>query len=428
MAINPNHLYTEELDYELRIRGCESSRKTVEQKRKILRGLYTKDQVRNIDIYDYSDDIIEIDDEKNIISTTIDSLNKHIIEFEGGSKNDSTYKKLASRLNYLTNRVKRFPSDNVENKTYKKEAYASCLELDVDLTAKVTPEPLNDTVESVPKVEPRNSNNISVSSYPLHKWNVKFDGSENLYSFLEEIEELSSSRNVSQLDLFNSAHELFSGSAKVWLRRVKPTVHSWEELVQLLKQFYLPTDPEEALWEQIKLRRQGNKEPVHVYIAVMDTYFSRLSEEPSETTKIKFIKRNLCEKYAEKLTLIKIDTISQLLSNCKLIDDDETARKHIPKSKSTFSLGPDLAYIDNSLPGSSCSSSTFSNNSKNNTSQKSGRPQTKSSNSISCWNCKGMGHSFTKCPSKRTKFCFKCGAPNYTVKNCIKCSKNVELK
>jgi hypothetical protein len=51
----------------------------------------------------------------------------------------------------------------------------------------------------------------------------------------------------------------------------------WDEVVQLLKQEFLPPDFDELLWDEIKGRLQGKSESITIYVAVMETLFARLS-------------------------------------------------------------------------------------------------------------------------------------------------------
>ncbi|EEZ97617.1 hypothetical protein TcasGA2_TC012951 [Tribolium castaneum] len=107
-------------------------------------------------------------------------------------------------------------------------------------------------------------------SFPVYKWNVKFDGRvSSVFAFLETVDELCHSRNVSKEELFISAVELFSGPTLTWFRSISENVKDWNSLVTLLKGHYLPHDYDDRLWNEIKMRTQGKNELVHEYIAIM---------------------------------------------------------------------------------------------------------------------------------------------------------------
>lgn len=434
-VMQPIYLISDELDYELRIRNCVTGRKTAVQKRKILNRLLEKDRVSpKVNIYAYVDPNFDFAIEKEIINNSLESLCTLIIDFEGGPITDSSFKRIKTRLIHISDRVKRIPinaEDVDEISTFKNESYATCLELEADLYTKVTNTEINPEIEKVDINQPSTSgqsnnvvSNVNFKYYPIHKWGVKFDGKSNsLYSFLEEVKELSQSRRVTETELFNSAHELFSGPALLWLRQNKKTAADWSSLVEKLKHFYLPKDPETQIWEQIKVRLQGKGEPAHIFIAIMETLFSRLSREPAEVTKVKYIRRNLLSKYHDKLPLIGVDSISILLELCRTIEEDEIVRNqaHFP-TRSISCLDPELAYVGSSSTLTSTSNvegSQFKNKRPSSKNVKNNKVYT-----ITCWNCKGSGHSYRNCSSKPSKFCFKCGTPNCTLKTCQNCSKN----
>ena len=59
---------------------------------------------------------------------------------------------------------------------------------------------------------------MSNNYFPLYKWNVSFDGTGSVTSFLERLEELRESRQVSKDQMFQSAVDLFKGDALLWFR------------------------------------------------------------------------------------------------------------------------------------------------------------------------------------------------------------------
>lgn len=450
--MQPNHLEAEELEYELNIRGVISGRKTINSKRKILHTFLQKERNNpkyNILLYEQPNFNFLLETE--IINKTLVSLCTLILEFEGGLPSDSTYKRIQSRIIHITDRTKRLSlhanGDNAEEiNTFKNESYATCLELEGDLEAKIKRETLaitaNDAIsldQSMPIASVNNViTNLNSKCYPVHKWNIKYDGNpSNLYSFLEEIEELRISRRVSEAELFQSVHELFEGTAKNWVRQNKASCADWGSFITLLKHFYLPKDPNEQLWIQIKARMQGTREPTHVYVAIMETLFSRLSITPSVSTKIKQIRCNLLDKYWQPLALTEVETISQLLEYCRTIDEEEARRKNA-RLRAKFdcvSLESNLAYVETSSAASSSAINTknyvdnkqrtsFNNNNARPSSNITAGVANKGTTNLTCWNCKGFGHTFPSCPSKLRKFCFKCGNPNHTSNTCVNCSKN----
>lgn len=77
--MKPRHLLVGELNYELRIRGVESNR-DVNDKRKILTKLLSKERNRN---HDTEDPNFDFDRERIDVVNTIDNIGNTIKEFEG---------------------------------------------------------------------------------------------------------------------------------------------------------------------------------------------------------------------------------------------------------------------------------------------------------------------------------------------------------
>lgn len=41
-----------------------------------------------------------------------------------------------------------------------------------------------------------------------------------------------------------------------------------------------------------------------------------------------------------------------------------------------------------------------------------------------CWNCHKKGHFYSECRARKSKFCYRCGLSNVTVRTCTHCQKN----
>lgn len=77
--LRPIDLLSDELNYELRIRGIVSQRKDASQKRKILHKLLEKERGRNG--LEYVDPDYRFESEREVIDTTIEALTQLISEF-----------------------------------------------------------------------------------------------------------------------------------------------------------------------------------------------------------------------------------------------------------------------------------------------------------------------------------------------------------
>lgn len=441
--MKPAHLLMEELNYELRIRGIVTERKDANIKRKLLSRQLEKD--KNRAALAYIDPLYNFNDEVAVIDRTLDSIRSLVEEFEG-PETDSAYKRIQSRIVHITERVKRIavPEGEADNDVtkFKNESFATCLELDVLLQDRVKREQsLMDMSGGAPAVVQPIVQNVvqtNVKPVPIHKWGVQFSGdsSESLAAFLERVDELCVSRHVDRKALYESAVELFSKDALLWYRSVKNTVHDWDSLVALLKKEFLPSDYTDQLWDAIRTRFQQRHESVHIFIAQMENLFSRLEGFVPETTKLKYIKKNMLPHYITQLALTPVNNLSDLAHFCKKIDEANAAKNR--QRVNVLSVAGDFLSADNNVQSATATCQTVSGSSargfrgNKRTFKKppaaaitgvdvlAGSTDQKT---IICWNCKQPNHRFSSCLLRRNKFCFKCGKPNVTVKDCL-CSKN----
>lgn len=255
---------------------------------------------------------------------------------------------------------------------------------------------------------------INVSS-----WNLYFNGeSGSVLEFLQRVEEYSLSRCVSKDRLFRAAPELLRGTALNWFR--SENIQNWDELVEKLKAYFLPYDYEFSLNEEIRKRSQGPYEKVIVYIASMQNLFNRLTNKPSERTRVALIRRNLLPHIQNALALQNIDTVEQLTRFCRSIEETSLrAQQYCPPSTNYRSLlEPQLAYRK---PSGTTQVSLISEDARTMSPiasvERANMPKP-------CWNCGTTGHTFRKCSAPRRKFCYKCGYSNVMVKDCPKCQGN----
>lgn len=255
---------------------------------------------------------------------------------------------------------------------------------------------------------------INVSS-----WNIHFNGeSGSVLEFLQRIEEFRLSRSVSKDQLFRAAPELLRGTALNWFR--SENIQNWDELVEKLKAYFLPYDYEFSLNEEIRKRSQGPQEKVIVYIASMQNLFNRLTNQPSEGTRVALIRRNLLPYIQNALALQTIETVEQLTRFCRSVEETALrAHQYCPPSTNYRSLlEPQLAYRKSSTGNQASEITDVSGNIPPIATVEPSNLQKP------CWNCGTMGHSFRKCSAPRRKFCYKCGFKNVIIKDCPKCQGN----
>lgn len=397
-----NRLLSDELTYELQIRGCEIP-STVADKRSLLRQVLSSEQrdsvVAEIPNFD-------IDSEFKICQVKLDELLGGIQEFDN-SNADNEYKRIKSRLLHILGRINRITVDSNAHEKKKKHLSEFCQELfgalddanniarwnkpgtnsllEVNRNPQVSLIDLDDGVSPAPDVHQNNSpqreepiplaeathlrhlatrmNDLSLmhdrETQPtyhfgpkefLSRWKISFDGSSSVIAFIEDAEEMARSRGVSKDRLFQSASELFKGDALLWYRAKRNTFSGWDALVLSLKASFLPPDYELSLMEDIRKRTQGQDEGVLFYIIKMQSLFNKLSRKLPEQEQVDIIRRNLLPHLHTAMALHEIHSIDELISVGRRIEDSHwRAKQYCPPPQNLRLLQePELAYRRNS--------------------------------------------------------------------------------
>lgn len=424
--MDPTHLRSYEVSYELKIRGVTTTNADLPQKRKFLRRELQKDRARpGVHIYETPNFTFEL--EQKELGDSIESVTTMVDDFDG--INEDVYKRIRSRINHITGRLQRIPediSDEISGYRGDNLIIIGTLEDDVE--------------EVMEKHRQGEANRLNLTAppeaattskcFPVYKLGLTFDGDttkHSVNSFLEELEELCFSRNVSEDELFRSAVELFDGPAKVWYRRIRKKVESWNDLVTALRKDFLSEDSDDDLWETIRNRKQMPDERVVIYISAMENLFDRLVTKATNSEKLKIIKKNLLEEYHVHLALRNIVSVDEIVDVCRSLEAagiiKSEARNFNSSRRNNSTLETNLAY----LPTQSTSKKNFS---KYNSKHSSNRNEVKEVLELRCYKCKQLGHVKKNCTQKKDDHqnkkvlrCFGCGKEGVIRPNCT-CSKN----
>lgn len=420
-----DRLSSEELQYELVIRGVIPDA-TVAQLRAQLRSALKKEKIdKKIKFPTYP---FSFNEDEEAVNAGIIVLGGLINDFED-SVHGGSYKKINTKLWHLDGRLKRIkPNDDTETSTVA-ELQAKLVSLKEQLDNKVRdfetsilgPQGIvgrseDPTIHTSTPVRPTHNTSFAHSNYetkpvPVAKWGLKFSGDSqglSLSAFLERVEELRIARNISLETLFNSALDLFTGKALLWYRAYRDLTDNWDDLVKFLREEFQPYDYDDKLIEEIKRRTQGPSESVGVYLAIMQSMFNRLNVEVPENFKLKILLKNIAPFYQDKLSLVPVSSIVELLKLGRQIESRKAALEEFvppPRKSSGKILEPDLAYV---YPEPVASTSRSVN--------------CDAVSGVKCWNCELIGHVAARCPQPLKKRCFKCGKLDVTVRTCPRCS------
>lgn len=235
----------------------------------------------------------------------------------------------------------------------------------------------------------------------VHTLGVKYNGKTCVLSFLIRLEELCSSRGVTEDKLFECACELFSEDALSWYRATKDSVYSWDSLKKVLLEDFLPVDFDHRLLLEIQSRTQGPDESIVNYLCIMKNYFNRLTRPLSDQRKLEIVQHNIRPFYTTQLALEQISTWSDLKLKCRLLEAAKQRAEAFvePPRSITHPMAGDLSYKYPVRSVKECAGvgTDF------------------------CVRCRVNGHHLSGCNKPRVLLCYRCGEPGYTAKTCPKC-------
>lgn len=264
---------------------------------------------------------------------------------------------------------------------------------------------------------------------------ISYDGTTCPKSFLIKIEEFSTSRNISKVNLLNHSSELFTHKALHWLRFQKsrnPDL-TWNTLCELLIKDFGEFDYDYKLMNTINSRTQGESETIIIYISIMSGLFSRLENKLNEHQQLTILLRNIRPSYSTFVALKNVTSIDSLISACQgyesILDRDlhfkepKPANNHLAKEFDYVSSTPSTSNSSKEMGGSNNKPSPFT---KSNYTPKY-TPLYRQVNAVSysnyCPRCRTDKHSFYSCTQPHFLICFGCGLKGVKISECPNCNK-----
>lgn len=270
-------------------------------------------------------------------------------------------------------------------------------------------------------------------SIPVVQWNLKYSGENNgsmsLNEFLSRVKFHMRARHVSEVELLDSAYDLFSGSALNWYEANFHRFNSWQSLESALKFQFLPYDYDFYLYKEIEDRTQGESERIGIYIAVMQNMFNRLSYPVSERQRLTVILRNLHPEYTNALCFQPISTMDQLLNVGTHIEANRNRMKRFkpPPTQRNSLLEPSLAFQSRTPKINTCeyrsSDEELADLNINMIQRSNGTKCVREKRQYRCYNCGQMDHTYKECkePKYSKSSCEICGTRESMLSGCRKC-------
>lgn len=257
--------------------------------------------------------------------------------------------------------------------------------------------------------------NVPFGEKPMHpnelqKWGLQYDGTNRSYTvedFVFRVETLKNNFNCSWDVVMKGFHHLVTGNASAWFWsfRMKYPVCEWNVFKTHIIQKFRNFESDFEIQRKIMERRQLPNESADTFISEIFKLKNQMRIHVAEYELVRIVKDNLKDGLAQLIFPIKIDSLDQLLEECKRAERNISKRSNRPvmpnyrrvnemefneylEDEPEFQLE---AFKQDKLPAKQ----------------------------LICWNCKAAGHSFIECPVvQRSVFCYKCGFENVTSPTC----------
>lgn len=261
------------------------------------------------------------------------------------------------------------------------------------------------------------------------RWKLKFDGTSSVTDFLERLEEMRVSRNVSKTELFNSISELLEGDVAVWYRFARNKIRNYDEFREYFRTSFLPRNYEERVREILKHRTQASTESVVIYVAHMENLFSKLQDRPTQESRVNFIKNKMLPHLQMALAGKNISTLESLIKVGREIEEASVSAREYqaPPINPRNSVEPGLEYHRPSSRLTLVESHESENLIDFNPPPATSTSVQAVAHTLKCWNCGQQGHVRYNCSQPARKHCYRCGKPDVTVRTCPICSGNGQM-
>ena len=225
----------------------------------------------------------------------------------------------------------------------------------------------------------------------MRKWNCHFDG-RDLYAFLERIEELQRAYALSDEQIIQGFPELLRGDAQLWYRNFQSEYHTFDELKNGLRDFYLSPGELRHLDRQINDRKQGATERIRPFVTSLQTLMRRrggyIPDRQLET-----VFYNMRAEYRLHISRTSIQNITELIQRTE--EFEENKRKHASETAPLKNETKQIFQKHRTPIAAAYDRKTY------------------------CWRCKKPGHNRYKCNNPPKQFCSYCGTDGKYAKDCL---------
>ncbi|CAG5100668.1 Protein of unknown function [Cotesia congregata] len=236
-------------------------------------------------------------------------------------------------------------------------------------------------------------------------WGIFFDGNNDLITFLERIEEMKISYQITKNQLLDCILILLKDNAIFWYRNNRTHWAIWDHFVDRIKRLYLPVDINIRWEEEIKHRTQGPKEKARDYITALQTMMRRygMMSQYSQSDRLYYNLKPDYQHYIRRSDVFDIQDLIRLTNDYERVLAQEKTYKAPSAPQNT--LTPDVVHQPLQKKRATTEHSI-------NTIEETYIPEE------CCWRCGQRGHFRYECKNVWKKFCTRCGKQNIRTRDC----------
>lgn len=254
-------LLKDELEYELKYRGVTGIT-TVEEMRKSLRKLLKLEKEGVVMV---AQGVVDIETELKTCSEKLKLINQQIEKFQG-TRQSAEFRNTDIRLTHVLGRLERLSCSEETQRSERSKLLRDTLSCMTQLEGKINPptdaedSEAEEVFHDAPVTTASSSKTTEITAVkqkviPVKNWGLTFDGLQDTLSvnaFLERVEELRIARNMTKVELWTSAIDLFEYPALSWFRSASRTVRNWDEFVKVFREEFQSPTYEDDLMDEIR--------------------------------------------------------------------------------------------------------------------------------------------------------------------------------
>lgn len=255
---------------------------------------------------------------------------------------------------------------------------------------------------------------------PVTRWEPRFSGSEDLDSFIEDVECTADMNSVSDVQLLRGVGSLLTGPARTWYRaeKKKGKLTSWRIFKKKMKAAFQPGNRDDQIMDKLQQLKQKHDETYAVYEARADELFRRLERRLHEKDKLRFLMGGLDIFYRQRVVSADMEQVRDLRRFCQAIEEDKVSIKKLEREEERRK---ERHMHQKSGFRVAATGVTDEDEDADRVSVAAAGPPKKSDGSGGkfCWRCGSRDHQAHDCP--RGVRCSSCGQEGTTVEECIRC-------